>query len=1808
MLPLKKKYPILVLLLLFFSCNRKNEVQLVSKNFEVEVDQQQNLVFTFDKDLVGDSLTGEWDSVKYISFEPAVEGKFKWNNSKELLFSPLRGFSPSTDYTAELTGSITSRSAAPYTFSGKRTITFHTAYLSIVSSKGFWTVSKNDPGAAALMVSVQFNHRIDPGSAKEHITLFMNNAEVEYEMTTSEVSREMTLLIDHIARDKVAQLPLKIVVAKGLKCAEPTNRDLDKDLAMDIEVPSPEELAISSVTGEFQGTDAMIHVYSTQPVELKNLHQFLSIEPKISFRTEPTENGFYMKGNFTSGKNYALEIKKNLKGLLGGSLQADYMAQVSFGQMEPSIGFVNSKGIYLSTLSSKNIAVNIVNIPKVHVTVYRVYENNIQQYLRNGRYNDYWYDDEGYNDGGYNYSTYEMKYFGDAVINRDYETKDLAKMNGISLLNLSFEDKIPFKGIYIVNVASATDAWRNATKMVSISDIGLIAKKSSDELHVFANSLMKAKGMDDVKISLISQNNQTVITATTNSDGVAVFTNLRQRLGDFKPSMITARSGNDFNYLMLADARVNDSRFDVGGRRANETGLMAFIYGDRDIYRPGETVHLNTVVRNEQWQTQQNVPVKIKILLPNGREFKNIRGTLNGQGAFETSFLLPVLAITGNYIAEVFTANDVLLESKNISVEEFMPDRIDVKLNVSKPSLGTGDTMKVSLTALNMFGPPAAGRKFEINYNITRKSFASKDFPGYSFDVKTDNKTSFSPNNVIEGKTDEQGNASDIFSAKDEWKDQGLLNGKIFATVFDESGRPVNRVRQFDIYTQQIFYGMKLNERYVDRGSPFAMPMVAVDRNGKAIASKVQVQVVRYDWYSSVEHDQYGGRYRWVSKKREVVLLDQSLNFAAQPYAFTFIPRESGEYEVRVKDPESERYTAEEFYSYGYGFTANTSFQVNTEGQVDIKLDKEKYKPGEDAKVVFTTPFNGKLLITIEGEKVMEYRYLLTDKKSAMMKIPVKESFMPNVYITATLFRQLDDGSIPLTVGHGFIHMPVEKESTRLPLTIIAAEKSRSKTKQTITVKSLAQQNIEVTIAVVDEGILALKNYKTPDPHGFFYQKKALGVEAFDLYPNLLPDLKWNPSSTGGDGYDLDKRVNPLTNKRVQLVALWSGIMHTNANGEASYTIDIPQFSGDLRIMACAYKDKSFGSADKHMKVADPIVISAGIPRFLSPHDTLLMPVTLTNTTSRNVDATAKVLLTGPLKMAGEVSKTVSLKPNSEQRLFFKVSSGDVMDNGSITVNVNAMNENFSDKTEITVRPSTSLLKVSGSGEVMGSRTITLVHDFIPSTADAKITISNSPMVQFSKALSYLVGYPYGCIEQTVSKAFPQIYFSELVKNMKYSFVADLNPATNVQAAINKVQAMQQYDGGMSYWPGGNEESWWGTNYATHFLIESKKAGYEVNEAVIDKAMNYLAQQVKVHSTEHYYFFPDENFSSWKTKLIYKKENFYSLYILALYAKADLSSMNYFKSNLDQIALDSRYMLACSYLAVGDRKSYDELLPKSFAGEHSRNSFGGSFYSYLRDMAISLNALLETDPENVQVPEMVRHLSIQLNRKEYINTQEAAFSFLALGKYMKRLSNDTKSTATISAGGKTIATYSGKDLTITKGIAGKTLGITVSGNAKLFYFYEVEGISAKGDYSEEDNYLQVRKSFSDRFGRSVDLKKIKQGDLLVVKITLLNLEKSKVDNVVVTDMLPAGFEIENPRISEQQNMDWIKDQTTPEYFDVRDDRINFFTDIDARPQHFYYIVRAVSLGNYRMGPVGADAMYNGEYHSYHGAAGVRVIE
>jgi uncharacterized protein YfaS (alpha-2-macroglobulin family) len=615
-------------------------------------------------------------------------------------------------------------------------------------------------------------------------------------------------------------------------------------------------------------------------------------------------------------------------------------------------------------------------------------------------------------------------------------------------------------------------------------------------------------------------------------------------------------------------------------------------------------------------------------------------------------------------------------------------------------------------------------------------------------------------------------------------------------------------------------------------------------------------------------------------------------------------------------------------------------------------------------------------------------------------------------------------------------------------------------------------------------------------------------------------------------------------------------------------------------------------------------VISAALPRFLSPGDEVLMPVTLSNTTAKATTAQVNIKLSGELQVNGEAARQVKLPANGEARVLFRVAAKPVIGAGKLTVQVKALNETFSDETEISVRPPASLQKVTGSGIATEARPalISLPGNFIPATFNGQLVVSKSPLVQFSKSLDELVRYPYGCVEQTTSAAFPQLYYQDLVKSLSGKDNTDMNPNYNVQQAILKLQSMQLPNGALSYWPGGGYESWWGSIYACHFLVEAKKAGFDVNENTVNRLMQYMKSRLQKRETEIWYYNNNQK------KEIVAREAIYSLYVLALGGQPQQNTMNYYKANASYLSPDSKYMLAAAYGLSGQPVMARDVLPQGFGTDKSSTSFGGSFYSYIRDLAISLNALVDIDPNNAQVGILAKQLSEQMLQERYLSTQQNAFGILALGK-IARTANKTTATASVTAAGKPVGVFIGDNLkTDLRAYINQALKVQVKGKGAFYYFWETSGITADGSFKEEDSYMKVRRSFYDRTGKPISGTSFRQNDLVVVAIGISAQYATDIENVVITDMLPAGFEIENTRLNEMPDMDWIKEESEADYIDFRDDRVNLFTTVSGKVTTFYYMVRAVSPGTYKLGPVQADAMYNGYYHSYNGGGTITVTE
>ena len=1798
-----KFIPLAVIVLaavIIVSCSKQNTVKVIDTSFDEEVELTAPLKFHFNKHLVPDSLVNRRLTEEFIKIVPEVSGRTFWIQTDELVFVPDFGFSPATSYKVSISNNVT-RYKRRYQLKGKSDYEFHTPYLKLENQQVYWTVQEGAGSELVACISLTFNYPVSPSDVVANLDIKADGNAASIQPVSDEILSETVFRIENL-KPEDRDINVECILKKGL-LPQNGNIAIEKNLRLDLMLNSPFKLNISDISAEHNGMTGQITVNTSQKVDADKLRKYLSVVPSIHYDIEVFANYFIIRSSdFDVALKYTVKLAKDLPGKLGGVLKYDYEQDVSFGKLQPAIEFIDKKGVYVSARGSREVEIAIISIPKVRLRIIKVYENNIIKFLSSGNY--YYYDEDDYYDEEY---YYEYGYsgsetLGDVIIDKTIETNDLKRLGNSRILKFDFEDKLKnYKGIYQIEVVSENESWIRARKVVSISDIGLIVKKGKGNISIFANSLINAIPVNNASIKVIGRNNQVLTTLATNSEGYAKYDYSDLPAAGFEPELITANIGDDYNHIYLRQTGVNTSGFDVGGKYENPSGLEAFLYGERELYRPGETMNISAIIRDFRWGIPGQIPVILKIITPNGKTLKTIRKVLDEEGSFEASIKTLPSAITGSNSAQLYTSNDVLIGSKVIKLEEFVPDRIKVDVSLNKEEFKPDEELEVSISAENFFGPPAANRNYEVDLSTSMRYFYPKENRDYNYNLN--NTETYFERVLRENKTNEAGKATEKFVIPKIYRDMGLLQSDLYITVFDETGRPVNRKKTIKIYTQDVFYGVKYSSYYARTGKPVVVPIIAADKDGKALDNiKAEVKLVRIEYKTVLSRS--GDYYRYRSEKVERVLETRKIVLNGTSVNYTFTPDLNGRYQVRVSRPGARSYVMLSFWAYGYGgMTRYSSFQVDNEGRIDIELDKEKYHTGDKAKVLLKAPFSGKILVTVENDNVIKYFYTESDKRVASFELDLPGDYVPNVYITATLFKPHAESELPLTVAHGFAPVMVENTSNKLPLSIEASDKSRSNTKQKIRIKS--SPNTPITLAVVDNGILQVTNYQTPDPYGFFYSKRALAVRSYDMYPYLFPEIGSAVSQAGGDDMSLEKRINPLTNKRIKLVSYWSGIMKTDNSGIAEYEIDIPQFSGELRMMAVAYKAKAFAASEASMKVADPVVISTALPRFLSPKDSVIVPVIITNTTDKATACKAVLKVSGPLEITSQKTQNTRLNPDAEQEILFKIYAKPEIGAGKIDVEVEALDEKFLSTTDITIRPASPLLKENGAGVIQAGKTTKISMDnrrFIPSSIDNKLIVSKSPMVQFTNSLEYLIRYPYGCIEQTVSGAFPQLYYNDMARLLlKKTGESDPNPAYNVQFAIERIKSMQLYSGGLTYWPGAGTETWWGSVYAAHFLLEAQKAGYDVEQKMLDLLYQYLRLKLKKRTFITYYF----NYN--QKKQIVPKEVAYSLYVLALAGEPDISTMNYHKSNLQELSLDSRYLLAAAYALSGDKEKYKQILPDAFEGEKADNSFGGSFYSWLRDEAIALNVLIEVDPQNPQIGIMAKHVSESLRTRRYLNTQERTFGYLAMGK-ISRIAAEADVKVTIKSDGKVVGKMDNNTVTYdTKQLVGTEFVLESDGTGQFYYFWEIEGISTDGSYLEEDSYIKVRKNFYDRYGGVINSNRFEQNDLVLVEIAISGLTSRYVENVAICDILPAGFEIENPRLTElPSGMRYPHHRSYPEYMDVRDDRINLFVTSSPAVRYYYYLVRTVSPGVFQMGPVGADAMYNGEYHSYNGAGVVRI--
>ncbi|RYY96242.1 MAG: hypothetical protein EOO11_13960, partial [Chitinophagaceae bacterium] len=1136
--------------LLLAACQRRT-VSLNHTNARGEVPRLGNLSFRFSKSLVSDSLLQQWDSTEYIRFEPRIAGRFRWEAPDELVFSPREPLAPATTYRATLRPELLAHSRFN-DINSSEPLGFHTAGLGLSDAQMTWVLEEEGGRRAVPQLALEFNYPVAPAALKEHLEVSVDGQATAYELlTVSPASGILLRLRGFKGEDR--SYALKVRVREGLQPESGRNRTTEA-LQAEVTMSSPYVLSVTGVSSEHDGTEGVVRINTSQQLQGENVTRYMRFEPAVPYTVEYTDWGVALRSDKFSPENtYELHIDKGLRGRIGGVLKEATSNPVAFGELESEIRFTSSKALFLSKKGMGNIEVLITNTPRVKLVISKIYESNLLMVQRNG------YSPRVPDEGEAQHASYrseedgeaEVEYEdnellgGDVIYTKEIDTRSLPRSGHGRLLNLKqFQDRLPdLRGVYHVELRSTEDYWIRDSRLISSSDIGLIARQGSGKLYVFANSIKNATALGGVAVQVYGANNQLLGTGATNGSGVAELTLQRRAYAGFRPAMIIAKTDDDLTYLPFNGTRVKTSRFDVGGKHLNGAGMDAFVYAERDIYRPGETVHFAVLLRDQQWKSPGELPLKLKFLLPNGKEFRSLLKSLNEGGATEAAIDIPAAAITGSYVLEVYSSNEVLLATKNFMIEEFVPDRIKVTAKLDKGAYKPGEEARLSVSAVNFFGPPAAGRNWELEVQVKQKAFTAKGFSDFDFSLS--GQASVTDKEVKEGRTDANGNAQETYAVPELYRGNGLLQASFFATVFDETGRPVSRKASADIYTQEVFHGIRRDGySYYPLNQGVSFQLLSVSPQGAPVNARARVQVIRHEYRTVLARS--GAYFRYESQQQDRILVDEERN-VGNGSAVLFVPRAAGAYELRVYRPGASAYVQKEFYSYGAWGSGGDAFDVDKEGNVSIEPDKEKYKAGEKARVLFKTPFAGRLLVTVEREGLLSWQYVDVPQRSASIELPLAGGHVPNVYITATLIKPHTMTDIPLTVAHGFKSISVEEPARHIAVSIEAQKASRSNRRQSVRVK--AAPNSWVTLAAVDNGVLQVTDFQTPDPYEYYYQKRALDVLSYDMYPLLFPELGARLSSTGGDGNsDMNKRVNPMPAKRVRILSYWSGLRKTDGS------------------------------------------------------------------------------------------------------------------------------------------------------------------------------------------------------------------------------------------------------------------------------------------------------------------------------------------------------------------------------------------------------------------------------------------------------------------------------------------------------------------------------------------------------------------------------------------------------------------------------------------------------------------------------------
>ncbi|MFN5183078.1 MAG: alpha-2-macroglobulin family protein [Bacteroidota bacterium] len=1606
-----------------------------------------------------------------------------------------------------------------------------------------------------------------------------------------------------------------------------------------ISIPSKKEFKVIECKLK-NGTDQQLTVFFSDKISNKNAEGIFSLEENndANFSLEGNKLQIFPTTRLQGNKN--LTLSNEITNSAGKKISGRKIFPLIFEALKPEIRFAG-KGNIIPTSDKTLLPFEAVNISAVDVKIKRIYEKNILQFLQvnnldgeqeinrvgtvvfkkkipltslgtlpKDKWQKYALDlstliktEPGaiynvslnfrksysiYDCMGNTSSTSGENYMNNEKANADQESEDEEKDWDNFYEEGAYVDYSDYDYQQRDNPCHPTyyAEGRGINRNIISTNTALVAKRGNDgSITVMTSDILSATPIGGVEVEAYDYQQIPVGKTTTDGNGIG-----KIKLNK-KPFVLMAKNGKQRTFVKMDDgSSLSMSMFEVEGEEIKK-GMKGFIYGERGIWRPGDSLYLTFILENKNNDIPENFPVSMELLNPQGQVFQKITRTESLDGFYNFSTRTESYSPTGNWMAKVKAGGAVF--TKNIRIETVMPNRLKLNLDFKTDLLRLSEDITGDLNVKWLHGAPGRNLNTKVDVLITKGKTEFKGFKDYVFDNTASNYYSESQT-IFSGRTDENGDVKVKLGLSNMSQAPGFMTANFTVRGFEEGGAFSTDRFSLPVSPYKQYVGLKspkapIGNTFLYTGENHKFDLTNVDENGKPVSADVQVKVYKLSWrwwWDDLNDDLSS----YMSTEVHTPVLSKEVNLSNGKGSFNFKveSQEWGRYLIVAKNPETGHTTSDIVFLDWPAWEGKSPKGNEGANFLGVTTDKPEYNINDFAKIHFPTAEGTKAFITVEnGSRVIKSFWADTEKDSTDAWVEITEDMTPNVYIYVTLIQphKQSVNDLPIRL-YGVASIKVNDPSKMLHPKIASPDVWKPETETYVRVSENEGKEMTYTLAVVDEGLLDITRFKTPDPYSAFNSKEALGVKTWDVYDQVMGANAAGIQRILAVGGDANlKATEELGAKRFIPMVRYLGPFHLDKGEINTHKIKVPQYVGSVRVMVVAGYENGYGKDEKTIAVRKPLMILSTLPRVLGPGEEVDLPVTVFAMEKKVKNAKISVNPGSNFEIVDASSKNISFAAIGDQIVNFRLRVKESCGWGTVRITAEGAGEICKEEINIEVRSPNP--KMADIKEVLLDGGKSFRGDYKPfgmgGTNSAVVEISSIPALNLEKRLNYLIEYPHGCIEQTTSGVFAQLYLGKLVElnsNQKEKV------ATNIKAAVNRIKTFQTSGGGFSYWPGLNASDEWGTSYAGHFLLEAQKASYVVPSYLLDNWKNYQKNAaIQWQGSKNAFLFHED------------LNQAYRLYTLALAGIPELGAMNRLKENKN-LSIEARWRLAAAYVLAGQKEVAKKMINGQRMYANKYDELGITYGSGERDDAMILETLTLLN-EKSKAFESMRKVAGYLGSDMWLSTQSTAYCLLSVSSYAERMDIGKGISAECKIGSETFNIKSGKSyakIEIVK--PEKSAQVTVKNNGKGMLFTRIirQGIPAAGEEVSKSENLGISINYKTMSGSDLNVSDIQQGTDFVAEITITNEYSGYLTNLALSQIFPSGWEIHNARLDE--NSGGVNRSDVPTYQDIRDDRILSYFDLgNGRKKTFKVVLNAAYTGRFYLPGIKTEAMYNNNIYA-----------